>query len=609
MSRKITELFNEYYKLYLNNYTTNLIDSYIQKNIIYIFNLQYNYKLSYNLLKEYDHFYKSDILFNNIIIGFLYINIENNNINEDYNLFILYLGILLNNIKITETNNKTNNKINNKIDDVNISGIYNEILNILDNGIYICDHYFNIIYKNSASDIFTNTLNYNRKKQNILNHNNKENYKENLYDIFVHLKDILKKEDIYKNKKINYNCENNNSILNIIICVNTILYNNIYYNIITITNNTKTDKLQNDGFISHELRNPLQSISFANHLIITKNKDDNLKKYLNIINKSVYDMIKIINDMLDIDKIDSNKMNITIENIHMKDLLDNINFQYSSYINNNLELQYSSLVNDNIDFKINLNENVPKTLFTDLTRTNQIILNLLINSLKYSKPNVKNNIILEVTYDENNKCIEFNMIDNGIGIKDSYIKKIFKSRYEYINSNNSNGLGLYICNKLANLLGGYIKIYSEYMNGSRFTFIHPINLGNINLTLQKNIENLNINGNILIYDNNENIILLLSDIFVNIKYKYNLINFNYAVINNKENILDIIESCDYNMIFFDINDINDINIIKILRRKKYSGKIIIMTQNVNIKLDLILFDGILIKPFSETDVLDKIKLL
>jgi len=607
MSRNITELFNQYYKLYLNNNIINLIDSYIQKNIIYIFGSIYEYQLSYILLKD-SYIYKSDIIFNNVIIAYLYINIENyNQISDDYKLFIFYLGILINNVNLIENNisneisNDIFNDISNDISNKISNDISKDIFNILDNGILICDHSFNIIYKNNTSHIFMNILNYNRKKN--------DNINDNIINIFVYLKDILKKGEIYKNKKINYKCENNNIIYNIILSINTILYKNLYYNIIILTNNTKIDKLQNDGFISHELRNPLQSISFANHLLQTKNKDDGLKKYLNIINKSVYDMIKIINDILDIDRIDSNKLNITIENIQMKDLLDNIYFQYSSYINNNLELQYSNLINDNIDFKININENVPKTLFTDLTRTNQIILNLLINSLKYSKPNIKNNIILDISYDENNKYIEFNMIDNGIGIKNIDIKKIFKNRYDFINSKNSNGLGLYICNKLANLLGGYIKIDSEYIHGSKFTFIHPINLGNINLTLQKNIENLNINGNILIYDNNENITLLLSDIFLNIKYKYNLTNFNYTVINNKENILDIIESGDYDMLFFDMDDINDINLIKIFRRKKYSGKIIIMTQNINIKLDLILFDGILIKPFSENDVLDKIKLL
>jgi len=76
MSRKITEIFNEYYKLYLDNYTINLIDSYIQKNILYIFNIT-NYKLSKIPLEINNYSYKSDIVFNNHIIAFLYINIDN----------------------------------------------------------------------------------------------------------------------------------------------------------------------------------------------------------------------------------------------------------------------------------------------------------------------------------------------------------------------------------------------------------------------------------------------------------------------------------------------------------------------------------------------------
>jgi signal transduction histidine kinase len=587
MSREIIKLFNEYYQIYLNGNTHNLIDSYIQKNLIYIFKLFNKYYLSDINNNDYSKYtYIDAIMFNSNVVGYLYVDIEQNNIknemNKDYELFLYYLGILVYNNKILKYETKPH--IFNKFK------IFDEIFNILNDGIFICDKTYEILYKNNASEIFINTINCKKNKENI----------HNICDVFSYLKDILKPNEIFKNKKINYKCENNNIILNLIISINTVLYDNDFYNVIIITNNTKVDKLSNDSFISHELRNPLQSISFANYLLQTKNKDDILKKYLNIINKSVYDMIKIINDILDIDRIDSNKLNITIENIFIKDLLDNINFQYSSYIN------------DNIDFKIIVDDNIPKTLFTDSTRTKQIILNLLINSLKYSKPNVKNNITLDLTYDFNNKCIEFNIIDNGIGIKDTDINNIFKHRYNSelsASSNNSNGLGLYICNKLANLLGGYIKIDSKYMCGSKFTFIHPINLGNINLILQKNIENLNINGNILISDSIETITLLLSDILTNIKYKYDLSNFNFNIINNKDNIIDMIETSNYDMIFIDINDITDINLIKILRRKNYSGKIILMTQNINIKLDQILFDGILIKPFSENDVLNKIKLL
>ena len=383
--------------------------------------------------------------------------------------------------------------------------------------------------------------------------------------------------------------------MNYNIIINTILYCDVFYNILIITNNKNICKSHNNSFISHELRNPLQTINFSNHLMQKKNKDESIKKYINISAKAIYDMTKIINDILDMDRIENNKLNLTIENINIADLMDNINFEFNSYI-----------TNMNISFKINVNINVPHTLFTDSTRTKQIIINLLINSLKYTKINKINNILLNVLYNEHLKYIEFNIIDNGIGIKESDIVKILQNKDFNIN-NNSNGFGLYICNKIAILLGGSIKIDNEYKDGAKFIFIHPIKLGDTNIILQKNLENLNINGKILMYDSNLDITLLFDDILINLKSKYNLNNFYINVCNKKDNIIDLIEINNYDIIFFDISDINELDFIKIIRRKSYNGKIIIMTSDLSIKINKILFDDILIKPFNENDILEKIK--
>ena len=89
--------------------------------------------------------------------------------------------------------------------------------------------------------------------------------------------------------------------------------------------------------------------------------------------------------------------------------------------------------------------------------------------------------------------------------------------------------------------------------------------------------------------------------------KYNLENFYINLCNNKDYIIDLIEINKYDMIFIDIHNINDLDFIKILRRKSYNGKIIIMTSDLTIKIDKILFDDILIKPFNENDILEKIK--
>lgn len=573
MSSEIIKIFNEYYHLYLNgiNYTNNidLIKSYIQKSLNYIFKDDIEYYIDYEFIDN--GFSCDEIRFNDKIICYLYLNKDINVYNqEDYNLFKIYLGILIHN---------TNN-IKYELE----KNIFSEIFNVLHDGMFVCDREFNILYNNKASEIFIEKI-LTIKKYNI----------KTIYDIFPQLNNILKQNEIYKNKLINYKCEKGNINMNYNIIINTILYCDVFYNILIITNNKNICKSHNNSFISHELRNPLQTINFSNHLMQKKNKDESIKKYINISSKAIYDMTKIINDILDMDRIENNKLNLTIENINISDLLDNINFEFNSYI-----------TNMNISFKINLDNNVPHTLFTDSTRTKQIIINLLINSLKYTKINKINNILLNVLYNEYLKCIEFNIIDNGIGIKESDIVKILKNKDFNIN-NNSNGFGLYICNKIAILLGGSIKIDNEYKDGAKFIFIHPIKLGDTNIILQKNLENLNINGKILIYDSNSDITSLFDDILINLKSKYNLNNFYINVCNKKDNIIDLIEINNYDIIFFDILDINELDFIKIIRRKSYNGKIIIMTSDLSIKINKILFDDILIKPFNENDILEKIK--
>jgi CheY-like chemotaxis protein len=349
------------------------------------------------------------------------------------------------------------------------------------------------------------------------------------------------------------------------------------------------------------------------------NNDDIKKysKYLSIIDKSVDDMIKIINDILDIDRISSNQINLTIENILLDDFVNDIEFCFSKNINNL-----------NIKFTIVKSYDNHNNIYSDKTRLKQIILNILSNSIKYSKSNQLNEISFSIIYNNNTNNIDFSIKDTGIGIKKDKITELMELKPSLSNNkNNSNGIGLYLCNKLALLLGGYISINSEYMKGTEFIFSHPIKLGYNNI-INKKIENFNILSNILIVDNDNNIILLFRDIIQNLKFKYN-INNNIIIDSclSSSLVCDMITSNNYDIIFMDLymTDINGITIAKLLRKQYYNKKIIGITTNIDdlylfnkqydvnlnnfdnkIKL-FQLFDDIIIKPFTENDILDKLK--
>lgn len=576
-------LFDNHYQQYLNNFNkNNIIDSFIEKYLILIEHNDNKYKLIKNTHDSnlYENIDYIKIVFNDEILAFLLFDkkIEH----PSFNLFISYLSLLLYNTnynKIIESINHT---------------IFTEIIDMIHDGIIVCDNNYNIHIINNIAKNIINTL-------NIHNTDNFNYFNIKLFNIFSQLEDILKFNEIYKNKKIYYNIQKNNNDVKILLTINTIIYNDLYYYVIILTfvNKDKTN-INNDGFLSHELRNPLQTINFANHLIQQKNINDEFKKYLTIIDKSVYDMIKIINDILDIDRLDSNKLDLKFELVNILELIDNIKFDFSRHLNNNL-IKFNIILDDSLI-------EIKHCFYTDITRIKQILLNILDNSVKYSKSNTTNNITLKICYDNISKYINFMISDTGIGIKHDNINNIFDRTF--INNNNkynSNGLGLYICNKLANLLGVTIKINSIYQYGSEFILLHPIKI--INNNKKKIIENMNINAKILFVDNNQNILLLFKDIIENIKCKYQIKDKIFLDCHElNELIIDIIKVNNYDIIFLDINgeNINGITIARLIRRNGFTNKIIGMIYNLDNSLDKSLFDDFLIKPFCENEILEQI---
>ena len=349
--------------------------------------------------------------------------------------------------------------------------------------------------------------------------------------------------------------------------------------------------------LSHELRNPLQTIILASSLLSKNINNQQINKYIKMIIQSSNEMKKIINDILDLNKIISNEMNLNIENINIKTFIESIINEINDiYVNN------SHIIHTNIDM------NIPTYIFTDEMRLKQIIMNLITNSIKYSKKSQKNNININIKYFTPN--IHFEVEDTGIGIKEEFIGQLFEYFGQTIESserNDSNGLGLFICQKLAHLLGGEIIIQSKYGEGSKFTLIHPIKLGytfNIN-----NIFNpiINLNKNILIVDDIENNAILLKTILQNISFKYNC-NLTIDVTLNGEQSINLCKINKYDIIFMDINmgNIDGYTATRIIKDNGYKNIIIATTGNEHtqlIKNDYVYFDNILIKPFDDTNIL------
>jgi signal transduction histidine kinase/CheY-like chemotaxis protein len=572
----IIKYFNDAYESYINGIDSNIfINNFIDKCISIINSKKIiNYSLS---IVPYVN--ARELKFNSTIVGYFIANF-NNILTPDeetlYSMFLSYLSLLVYNTNHYQINVK------------NSSTLAKNLMNSLNTNILITDENFVISYLNDSAKIFLKGIN-DIDKDDYIN--------LSIFYFLPHIQNLISNK-IMKNKKIKINIDTNK----IQIIINSIEYLNSIYNIFTFTiiENVEPNITNNIAFLSHELRNPLQTINLASMLLNkTDLTPDNQQKYIRMILQSSEIMKKIINDILDLNKIISNEMNLNILNIEIKEFITEL-------INDISELYKN---NKNIEILFTVSNDVPESLFTDSIRLKQIIVNLILNSIKYSKKSRRNIIELNLKY--STPFVLFEISDNGIGIREDEISKLFNcygQTNDSIERNDSNGLGLFISQKLANLLGGEIIISSKYGEGSTFTLKLPVKLGyNFNIN---NIFNpiINLNKKILIVDDVENNGILLKTILHNMSLKYNC-NIIIEVVTNGEAAINLCKINMYDIIFMDINmeTIDGYSATKIIRDNNYSNIVIATTGNENtqlIKNNYVYFDGVLLKPFDDTQILN-----
>jgi signal transduction histidine kinase len=223
-------------------------------------------------------------------------------------------------------------------------------------------------------------------------------------------------------------------------------------------NKTKDDFLAN---MSHELKTPLNSISIISK-IMSNNKDNKLDdsslKNMKVINKCAYDLTEIINDILDVSKIEAGELNINKNNISLKSLIEELDDLFTPVAQDK-----------NIEF-INNFQIKNYEIFTDEQRTKQIIKNLISNAIKFT-----NKGKVEILSKEFDEYFEISIIDSGIGIAKENLDYVF-DRFKQVDDSmgkkhQGTGLGLAISKQLAKLLNGYISVTSEMGVGSTFKYV------------------------------------------------------------------------------------------------------------------------------------------
>jgi len=220
------------------------------------------------------------------------------------------------------------------------------------------------------------------------------------------------------------------------------------------------------SIVSHQLRTPLSALKWSLDLLRGKRLgeiNDKQKEYLDIINESGNKMIKLVNDLLNVTRIDQGRLLMQIKPFSVEDLVEEIVKELKMFAEaNNVELRFKN------------NKKLPDA-YADPDKIRMVIQNLIDNAIKYSK---KGGGWVNIQTEKQGKMIRVNVRDNGLGIPDFLQKQVFGKFFRGENlvrqSVEGTGLGLFIAKGFIRLSGGEIDFESKEGQGSNFWFTLPI---------------------------------------------------------------------------------------------------------------------------------------
>ncbi len=369
--------------------------------------------------------------------------------------------------------------------------------------------------------------------------------------------------------------------------------------------------------MSHEIRTPLNIIIGFNSILKKSIADSKLMKYLESIETSSYNLLRFLNDILDMSKIEAGKIMLTPENINLKVLITNIK-----------DLFQLKADEKDIELKVEIDKNVPHEIIIDEIRLRQILLNLIGNAIKFTEAGYVKIKIESPTL--NNYRSKFSTItnlkisieDTGIGISESDLEQIFES-FRQVNLKEQKqfggtGLGLAISKRLTTMMDGEITVSSEKGKGSTFSVLFkdvPIGMP----TEPKTKRTTNFTDD-LDFEFNGGTILVADDEDMNrslIKVCFENTNVEVIEASNGEEAIELARKNNPDIILMDVKMpiIDGIEATKIIKNDdsiKHIQIIAFSASNIFERIDddeIEMFAGLITKPVDIDELYEKAALI